>query len=111
MRGLVLNPPQIVRSLVSKRHYVLTHLPHLHMPYGLWVVRHGSTEIGRQLSLPSASDCDSMHTRHQAGLDAQAALRAAAKRVPASGLVERGTPGEYTRITRSAGNRRTRGAA
>jgi hypothetical protein len=111
MRCLVLNPPQIVRSLVSKRHYVLTHLPHLHMPYGLWVVRHGTTEVGRQLSLPSAGDCDSMHTRHAAGLDAAAAVQAAAKRARSSGLVERGTPGQYPRITRNAANRAKRGAA
>lgn len=49
------------------KRFEITHAAHLHPPYGLWIVRHQGREIGRQLSQPSAGDCETMLARQRDG--------------------------------------------
>lgn len=49
------------------KRFTITHAAHLHPPYGLWIVRHKGVEIGRQLSQPSADDCETMLARRRDG--------------------------------------------
>ena len=46
--------------------FQVIHAAHLHPPYGMWIVRHGGVEIGRQISQPGRADCEDMLRKHHA---------------------------------------------